>query len=113
MMAVTFIVHLVNPFARGPARSRVFEDIIREAIELADAGFQEVVLTGVIIGTCAYEEKRLVILSKIYLKNPQHQTYRISSIEPTTIPKDIIEMMRDNPKLCRHLHILLQVVKIF
>ena len=102
------------PFARGPARSRVFEDIIREAIELADAGFQEVVLTGVNIGTYAYEEKTISDIIKNLSKIPNIKRIRISSIEPTTIPKDIIEMMRDNPKLCRHLHIpYKREVKIF
>ena len=98
----------VIPFARGPARSRVFEDIIREAIALADAGFQELVLTGVNIGTYAYEDKRFMDIIAALSNIKGVKRLRISSIEPTTIPKALIYEMRDNPKLCRHLHIPLQ-----
>ena len=96
------------PFARGPARSRVFEDILKEANELVLAGHQELVLTGINIGT--YEESNKNILDVIneLEKIPLLRRIRISSIEPTTIPKEIIKKMKDSEKLCRHLHIPLQ-----
>lgn len=98
----------VIPFARGPARSRVFEDIIREAIELSEAGFQELVLTGVNIGTYEHDGKVILDIVKALSRIEGIKRIRISSIEPTTIPKKLIVEMRDNPKLCRHLHIPLQ-----
>ncbi|RAP29914.1 tRNA (N(6)-L-threonylcarbamoyladenosine(37)-C(2))-methylthiotransferase MtaB [Candidatus Marinamargulisbacteria bacterium SCGC AG-343-D04] len=103
-----FCSFCVIPFARGPARSRVFEDIIREAIELADAGHREVVLTGVNIGTYSYEDKNIMDIIHGLSNIALIDRIRISSIEPTTIPKELIYQMRDNPKLCKHLHIPLQ-----
>ena len=101
------------PFARGPARSRVFEDVVREAIELIEAGHRELVLTGINIGTYDYEtdtgkKKTIVDVIQSLLRLEGLDRLRLSSIEPTTIPKDVIFLMRDHPKLCRYLHIPIQ-----
>ena len=98
----------VIPFARGPARSRVYEDIIREAIELADTGVKELVLTGVNIGTYQYKDKTFMDIITGLSNIDSIKRIRISSIEPTTIPDELIYAMRDNDKVCRHLHIPLQ-----
>ena len=98
----------VIPFARGPARSRVYEDIIRECIDLGDAGHQEIVITGINVGTYEYENKTILDVIEGISKIDSIKRIRISSIEPTTIPKEIINMMNTNPKLCRYLHIPLQ-----
>ena len=50
------------PFARGRERSRVAEDVLREARELAGHGYKELVLTGVNIGRYAYNGMELVDL---------------------------------------------------
>ncbi len=98
----------VIPFARGPARSRVFDDIIKEAEALARFGHKEVVLTGVNIGTYHYQGNTLVdIVRALEQLNGIHRI-RISSIEPTTIPENLIDIMSQNGKLCRYLHIPLQ-----
>ncbi|RAP32401.1 tRNA (N(6)-L-threonylcarbamoyladenosine(37)-C(2))-methylthiotransferase MtaB [Candidatus Marinamargulisbacteria bacterium SCGC AG-414-C22] len=98
----------VIPFARGPARSRVYEDIIRECIDLGDAGHQEIVITGINVGTYDYEGKRICDVINGISKIDTIKRIRISSIEPTTIPKELISMMNTNPKLCRYLHIPVQ-----
>ena len=96
------------PFARGPARSRVFDDILREAKELISAGHQELVITGINVGTYDYENKTITDVINALLGLDKLKRLRISSIEPTTIHKDIIMLMRDHPKLCRYLHIPIQ-----
>ncbi len=96
------------PFARGRARSRAFWDIQREAQQLVDSGYQELVLTGVNIGTYRFEEKGFLDVVKMLLKIPALERLRISSIEPTTIPEEILHLMADSDKLCPHLHIPLQ-----
>jgi threonylcarbamoyladenosine tRNA methylthiotransferase MtaB len=94
--------------ARGPARSRVFGDIIREAQILADRGYQEIVFTGVNIGTYQYGEKRFEdVLSEVG-KIDGLKRIRISSIEPSTLNRDLIDRIADSGKICRHLHIPLQ-----
>ena len=96
------------PYARGRARSRVLDDLLQEAEVLTDAGHRELVLTGVNIGTYSYEDKRILDVLKSLLALPKLERLRISSIEPTTIPEEIISLMADEEKLCRYLHIPLQ-----
>ncbi|WP_372370927.1 tRNA (N(6)-L-threonylcarbamoyladenosine(37)-C(2))-methylthiotransferase MtaB [Candidatus Uabimicrobium sp. HlEnr_7] len=98
----------VIPFARGRARSRAFWDIQREAIDLASQGFKELVVTGVNIGTYQFEDKSFLDVIKMLLTIPGLERIRISSIEPTTIPLELLDIMADNEKLCSHLHIPLQ-----
>ena len=96
------------PYARGRARSRKFEDILCEANALVAAGFKELILTGINLGT--YQDQNYVFLDCIKaLEQIQGlERIRISSIEPTTISMDIIRRMAQSPKLCRHLHIPVQ-----
>ena len=98
----------VIPFARGPARSREYGDIFREVQSLVEAGHKEIVVTGINVGTYENEGKNIVDVLKGMIKVPGLERIRISSIEPTTIPWEVIEMMRDEPKICRYLHIPLQ-----
>jgi len=98
----------VIPFARGRARSRAFWDIQREAMQLVDAGHKEIVLTGVNIGTYQFEDKTFLDVVKMLLTIPALKRLRISSIEPTTIPNELIDLMADSEVLCPHLHIPVQ-----
>ncbi|MCA9730856.1 MAG: tRNA (N(6)-L-threonylcarbamoyladenosine(37)-C(2))-methylthiotransferase MtaB [Deferribacteres bacterium] len=98
----------VVPFARGRARSRAFWDIQREAIELTEAGYKELVITGVNIGTYEFEGKKFLDVVKMLLSVPALKRLRISSIEPATLDEEIFDLMRENEKLCNHLHLPLQ-----
>ena len=98
----------VIPFARGRARSRAFWDIQREAIQLVEAGHKEIVLTGVNIGTYQFEDKTFLDVVKMLLTIPALKRLRLSSIEPTTIPHELIDLMADSAVLCPHLHIPVQ-----
>jgi len=95
------------PFSRGRARSRVFNDIMVEARALVAVGHKEVVLTGINIGTYRYETKTILDVIDALEKIDGLLRIRISSIEPTTIPWELVERMGKG-KLCRHLHIPLQ-----
>ena len=96
------------PYARGRARSRVFEDIFTEATALVAAGHKELVLTGINIGTYSNQDKTLMDVIKAMNALEGLERLRISSIEPTTISKDIFSYMGTGGKLCRYLHIPLQ-----
>ncbi len=98
----------VIPFARGRARSRALWDIQREALELVELGHKEIVLTGVNIGTYDFDGKTLLDVIKMLERIDGLERIRISSIEPTMIPMELIAHMAESPKLCRHLHIPIQ-----
>jgi threonylcarbamoyladenosine tRNA methylthiotransferase MtaB len=95
------------PYARGRARSRVFEDILLEVRALAVAGHKEIILTGINIGTYANEGKTLLDVIQKMQDVDGLARIRISSIEPTTIPLELFDHMGQG-KLCRYLHIPLQ-----
>lgn len=96
------------PYARGRARSRVFEDIIREVKELTEAGYREIVITGINVGTYHHQNRSLMDVINALEQINGVERIRISSIEPTTIPDALIEKMAQKTKLCRYLHIPLQ-----
>lgn len=96
------------PFARGRARSRVFTDILKEAKQLVVGGHKELVLTGINIGTYSYEGNSLTDVLTGLQAIDGLERIRISSIEPTTIAEDILQLIISNPKFCRYLHIPIQ-----
>lgn len=103
-----FCSFCVIPYARGRARSREFDDILREARGLAAAGHKEIVLTGINLGTYQYKDHTLMDVVEALEQIEGLARIRISSIEPTTIPESLIRKMAGQTKLCRHLHIPLQ-----
>ena len=96
------------PFARGRERSRVADDVLREARELAIHGYRELVLTGVNIGQYSYQGMELVDLLQALEAIPEVVRIRISSIEPTTIPERLLQHMAASTKVCHYLHLPLQ-----
>lgn len=96
------------PYARGRARSREFADILKEARALAQNGHQELVITGINVGTYQHQGKKILDVINALEEIAGLQRIRISSIEPTTIPAGLIKKMARPSKLCRYLHIPLQ-----
>lgn len=98
----------IIPKARGPARSRKLDDIIKEARILADLGHKELVITGVNIGTYQSRGHTIIDVVNKIEKIENVQRIRISSIEPTTISEKLIYKIAESKKMCKHLHIPLQ-----
>jgi threonylcarbamoyladenosine tRNA methylthiotransferase MtaB len=96
------------PFARGHERSRLPEDVIREAKILVAGGYREIVLTGVNIGQYRQGGLDLVGLIEKLEAIEELERIRISSIEPTTITNALLVRMASSSKLCPYLHIPLQ-----
>lgn len=96
------------PYARGPARSRQFQDIINEVKTLVTAGYKEVVLTGIHIGKYAFRGKNLIDVISALEDISGLERIRISSIEPSDILSTLIKKMAHSSKLCRFLHVPIQ-----
>ncbi|HLA62510.1 MAG TPA: tRNA (N(6)-L-threonylcarbamoyladenosine(37)-C(2))-methylthiotransferase MtaB [Nitrospiraceae bacterium] len=96
------------PFARGHERSRLRDDVIREAEMLVERGYREIVLTGVNIGQYRQGELDLVGLIAQLEAVEGLERIRISSIEPTTITNALLDWMASSSKLCPYLHVPLQ-----
>ncbi len=100
------------PYARGPARSRLIEDILKEISNLNSRGVKEVVLLGINLGTYGKDMfDKKVSLSKLIslISNFEEiERIRLSSIELDDINDELIDVFIKYPKLCHHLHIPLQ-----
>lgn len=96
------------PYARGSARSRVFEDVIKDAKYLAKKGYQEIILTGTNIGLYKDGNRKLIDLVEGLDSIKGINRIRISSIEPGPACRDLVLRMGSKSKLCRHLHLSLQ-----
>jgi len=107
-----FCSYCIIPYTRGPLRSRDIENTIKEANRLVDAGFQEIILTGIHLGAFGEEKgpsgKNLAYLCQEILAKTKVKRLRIGSIEPTEVTEELINLMSENPRFCRHLHIPLQ-----
>lgn len=103
-----FCSFCVIPFTRGRARSREYEDILTEVLNVSSSGCKEIVLTGVNLGTYAFDGLKFHDMLKGLLKASPEVRFRISSIEPTTIHDEVITYMSEYSNLCRYLHIPIQ-----
>jgi threonylcarbamoyladenosine tRNA methylthiotransferase MtaB len=105
-----FCSYCIIPYARGPIRSRELKSVMEEVQRLADAGFQEVVLTGIHIASYGKDLKTtdLLELLKSIHKVEGIQRIRLGSIEPTLLSDEFVRTVRELPKVCRHYHISLQ-----
>ena len=103
-----FCSYCIVPYARGHARSRAWENVIREAEILVTRGYRELVLTGVNIATYNDQGRDLADLLLRLLEIPGDFRIRLSSTEPGPILSRVVDVMRDNPRVCRFLHLPLQ-----
>ncbi|PIE34822.1 tRNA (N(6)-L-threonylcarbamoyladenosine(37)-C(2))-methylthiotransferase MtaB [candidate division KSB3 bacterium] len=103
-----FCSYCIVPYTRGRDRSRVFDDIRKEALQLIERGHQEIVITGVNIGTYSSQGHDFLDILKMLEDLEGVQRIRITSIEPMTIPEGITEYIASSRKLCHFFHIPLQ-----
>ncbi len=99
----------IIPFARGRARSRDWNNTLDEARAAARRGIRELVLTGVNIGTYSSQGRNIVDLVDALNEIEDLPRIRISSIEPTTVPEDLLDRMASpDHSLLPYLHLPLQ-----
>ena len=100
--------YCIVPSLRGPARSRAADEVLAECRHALEAGFSELVLTGV--NTCAYTdgERRLPELLREISALPGNFRIRIGSTEPAMRYRGLADAVAELPKMCRFLHLSLQ-----
>ena len=106
-----FCSYCIIPFARGRSRSVVQQHVVVQVQDLVDAGYQEVVLTGIHIGHYGRDltvALTLVDLLQALLQQTTIHRIRLGSIEPQELSSELIELVADSPRLCDHFHIPLQ-----
>lgn len=103
-----FCSYCIIPYVRGSVRSKDFDKVIKEAEELAKHGHKEIVLTGIHTGHYQNNGYDLTDLINELSKIDDIKRIRISSIEITELNDKFLDMLKNNDKVCDHLHIPLQ-----
>ena len=105
-----FCTYCIIPFARGRVRSRAKEDVIREVTDLANNGYQEVVLTGIHLSSYGVDLEGENLLSLILAVHELEgiQRIRLGSLEPRIITEEFAKTISELPKMCPHFHLSLQ-----
>lgn len=110
-----FCSYCAVPLARGRARSRRSEDILREIQGMADKGYEEVVLTGTHISSYGTDNRRgpgcgedLLDLVGQISGVEGLKRIRLGSLEPRVITEEAAGRLAALPKICPHFHLSLQ-----
>lgn len=103
-----FCSYCIIPFVRGKKRSKDFSLVLREVQHLANNGYKEIVLTGIDTGGYESNGKDLTDLICEMSKINGIERIRQSSIEITQINEKFINELKNNKKICDHIHIPLQ-----
>ncbi len=100
------------PYTRKVMGSRPVSEVIEEVERLADRGYREIVITGVLVGAYGPDTGSagpdLAALLLRLARVPGIERVRLSSIEPTQVTESLLDAFAQEPRLCNHLHIPLQ-----
>lgn len=105
-----FCSYCIIPYVRGKVRSRSLENIRAECLNLKN-NFKEIVLTGIHIGAYGKDFSEKINLTdaiKIVLDSAEPARLRLGSIESVELTDEIISLLKNDNRICNHLHIPLQ-----
>ena len=99
------------PLMRGGHRSTPIEDLVTEAQKLAAKGVKELILIAqdlTYYGLDLYKERRLGALLKELVKVEGIEWIRLHYLFPSGFPQDVLDIIREEPKVCNYIDIPLQ-----
>ena len=109
---VNFCSYCIIPYARGRVRSLSPQDTRRELERLLEAGYREIVLTGIEISPWGQDlpggQTLIDLLETVCRDLPGEVRIRLGSLEPRTITPDFCRRAAALPNLCPHFHLSMQ-----
>lgn len=99
------------PLMRGKHRSKPIEELVTEAEKLAAKGVKELVLIAqdlTYYGLDLYKKRNLAELLKVLVTVEGIEWIRLHYAFPTGFPMDVLEVMKQEPKICNYIDIPLQ-----
>jgi threonylcarbamoyladenosine tRNA methylthiotransferase MtaB len=104
--------YCIIPTTRGAGRSLPVDDVLREVARVAAAGFKEIALTGVHLGSYGRDldpSSSLVALLRALDSSPLDVTFRTSSLEPMDCTPEIVNLVAGSRgRFAPHFHLPLQ-----
>ena len=103
--------YCIIPTARGRSRSVPPEQVLEQVRGLAEAGFAEVVLTGIHLGGYGHDLAPRVSLGRLVRRiagSGLVPRLRLSSLDPREVTDELLAVMADSEAVCPHLHVCVQ-----
>jgi threonylcarbamoyladenosine tRNA methylthiotransferase MtaB len=110
--------YCIIPATRGAPRSVPIDDVVREVERVADAGFKEIALTGVHLGSYGRDLTPAASLIDLLraldgvrsakASAERELLFRISSLEPMDCTRDIVDLVATSHSFAPHFHLPLQ-----
>ena len=106
-----FCSYCIVPFTRGKSRSSKLENVINNIKDYVNNGYKEIVLSGIHLGLYGLDfnpQIKLVDLLREIEKIDGMPRYRLGSLNPSELDKELMDFIISSDKVCNHLHISLQ-----
>ncbi len=106
-----FCSYCIVPYVRGRERSREPEEILKEIRKLVDDGVKEVMLLGQNVNSYGKNLARPVTFAELLrevVKIDGLERVRFMTSHPKDLSDELIQVMAESEKICRHLHLPLQ-----
>ena len=103
--------YCIIPTARGLSRSVTPRQVLEQVRQLAGAGYQEIVLTGIHLGGYGADlqpKLDLTALVEQLAESGLMARIRLSSLDPREVPDRLLEFLARCETICPHLHICAQ-----
>ncbi len=103
-----FCTFCVVPYTRGRERSRDPLNVVDEVKQLVDTGFKQVTLLGQNVNSYLFEKYDFADLIEQVSKVEGIERIRFMSPHPKDFPSKLIDVVANNAKVCKHIHLPLQ-----
>jgi threonylcarbamoyladenosine tRNA methylthiotransferase MtaB len=104
--------YCIIPSTRGAPRSVPVRDVLREVERIIDAGFKEIALTGVHLGSYGRDLASSSLAGLLRALDERTSgadvLFRISSLEPMDCTPAIVDLVAESPRFAPHFHLPLQ-----
>ena len=103
--------YCIIPTARGLSRSVTPREVLEQVRMLADAGYREIVLTGIHLGSYGQDLTAKVDLTALVEMIAQSRLIprlRLSSLDPREVPDRLLDLIASSDVICPHLHVCAQ-----
>ena len=108
---VNFCTYCIIPYTRGPIRSAPLELAVEQALELAQRGYREIVVTGIEIASWGADlpgKPPVTGLIEAFCQAVPELRIRLGSLEPRIVTEDFCERLCKLPNLCPQFHLSMQ-----
>ena len=104
-----YCTYCIIPSVRGPVRSMPLSEVRKEAQRLADAGYREIVVTGIHLASYGRgTQDTLLDAIRAVHDTPGVARVRLGSLEPKVVTEDFARSLSEMPGLMRQFHLSMQ-----